>query len=269
MSEGSKLRLSARMQHIADLASASGTVADIGTDHGYIPVWLLLNSQCRHAIMSDINKGPLKKAAENAALYLSGDFSPDLRLGGGMEVLETGEADTVIIAGMGGLLIKEILEKDMKKTLSVSRFILQPRNNSSELRKFIRSSMEGFKIIHEAVVAEGPKYSEIILAVNTLTYPADQIPSEDLEKCDQIRARLNIPLEFADEFPVLYLLHRSETVMDYLKKRLASEEAVAASIRSRGRGGQSNEKKLEETEFKILNLKKMTEVKADEIISDH
>ena len=136
-----KLKLTDRMQVIADLVNDGEIVADIGTDHGYIPLWLLINGRCSDVILADINQGPLDRAAANAAVYLEHENAAklDMRLGSGIEVLENGEADTVIIAGMGGILIRDILSHDIAKTRSLKKLILQPRNNSDELRRWICS----------------------------------------------------------------------------------------------------------------------------------
>ena len=99
-----ELKLSERLQMMADAVAEGAAAADIGTDHGYLPIWLACNKRCRRVILSDINHGPLRKAQENIQNYLP-DFPFDLRQGSGISVLDPGDADTVIIAGMGGNLI--------------------------------------------------------------------------------------------------------------------------------------------------------------------
>ena len=155
------MRLTPRLQVIADYVKKNSVVADIGTDHGYIPVYLIKNSICDKVIATDINKGPL----ENAKSYIKKhglDDSIDTRLGDGLRPVEPNEADTLIIAGMGGLLIMEILEESKNVTESIQNFILQPMVASDELRRYLYNN--GYRIVDEKLAKESDKLYEIIYA---------------------------------------------------------------------------------------------------------
>lgn len=224
------LKLSDRMQAIADQVRPDDVVADIGTDHGYIPIWLTINNRCRYAILADINKGPLKKAAESIRKYAA-DETYDIRLGSGIEVLKPGEADTVIIAGMGGILITNILQADIEKTKLFKKMILQPRNNSDILRKWLKT-LDGFAITCEQVIKEVDKYSEIITvtALSNLTH-------DEKERVDKAAAReleMEIPSDFFDDIPAMYLDSVNDTVLEYLEKRLSVSQYIIESIISKG-----------------------------------
>jgi len=120
------------MQAIADLVIVGKDCADIGTDHGYIPAYLLEHDICPNVILCDINDGPLSIAKNN---FIDIDKSrADFRLGDGIKVLKPNEVASVIIAGMGGELIEDILGYDIEKSYSFERIILQPRTKSDELR---------------------------------------------------------------------------------------------------------------------------------------
>lgn len=110
------MKLSDRLQLIADEINIGETMADIGTDHGFLPLYLLDSGKCPHVIMADISPGSLKKAEENCQLY-DKTREYDLRLGNGIDVLADGEVDVVAIAGMGGLLICDILGWNLKKQI--------------------------------------------------------------------------------------------------------------------------------------------------------
>ena len=125
-----RMKLSDRMQVIADHVDPGETVADIGTDHGQIPVWLFARGISPRVILSDISEGSIRKAEETAAAYQFGE-AMSFRTGYGLEVLGRGEADTVIIAGMGGKLIRQILDRDPEHTASFRKFIMQPRKGSN------------------------------------------------------------------------------------------------------------------------------------------
>ena len=103
------LKLTDRLLKIASLVDKDKKIADIGTDHGYIPVYLLNKNIINYAILGDINKGPLENAKKEVVRNNLLD-KVDLRLGSGIEVLKPNEVDQIIIAGMGGVLINDILK---------------------------------------------------------------------------------------------------------------------------------------------------------------
>ncbi len=240
-----KLTLSDRMQAIADQVGPDDVVADIGTDHGYIPIWLTINNRCRHAILGDINAGPLEKAQESITKYAP-DKIFDMRLGSGIEVLQPGEADTVIIAGMGGILIKNILLAEMHKTKLFKKMILQPRNNSDVLRSWLEE-LDGFVITKEQVVKEVDKYSEIITvkAVSEIT-PAEY---SAIDEASRLKDKMDIPSDFYFDIPALYLTDVNNTVIEYLNRRIAVTEYIAESIKSKGQS-ESSADQLREIEQK-------------------
>ncbi len=157
-----RMKLSDRMQVIADHVTPGERLADIGTDHGQIPVWLFARGICPGVILADISEGSLRKAKETAAAYQFGS-GLSFRVGDGLQVLEPAEVDTVIIAGMGGKLIREILGRDPAHTKTFRKFILQPRKGAGPLRKWLLEN--GYRIICEDVVREGRFLPEIITAV--------------------------------------------------------------------------------------------------------
>jgi tRNA (adenine22-N1)-methyltransferase len=136
-------------------------VADIGADHALLPIALFERDITRALILSDIRPGPLEKARAGIARRLPGEVF-DIRLGGGLAPLGKGEVDTVVIAGMGGLLIASILSADPEKARSFKRYILQPRNAADKLR--IRLAELAFVIGDEALATEGRFICEIICA---------------------------------------------------------------------------------------------------------
>jgi len=130
------------MKAIADLVIQGKACADIGTDHGYIPAYLLEKNVCPFVILCDIGEGPLSIAQNN--LSDIDKSKADFRLGDGIKVLKPSEVSTVIIAGMGGELIESILGYDLDKSHSYERIILQPRTKSDELRLWLNDN--GFSI---------------------------------------------------------------------------------------------------------------------------
>lgn len=137
-------------------------IADIGTDHAYIPIYLIENALASYVIASDIRKGPAQIARENVEKHKLSD-KIDIRLGSGLSVLKENEADTVIIAGMGGQLISEIIDNDIKKARGFN-FVLQPMNAQYELRKYLVKN--GFTIAGEDIAKEGFKVYNILKVRN-------------------------------------------------------------------------------------------------------
>ena len=135
-------------------------IADIGTDHAYIPIFLAEKNLADRVIATDINEGPLSIARANIEKKGLGN-KIETRLSGGLSVIRAGEADDIIIAGMGGILISEIIDRDID-TAKQSRLILQPMNAQYELRKYLLS--HGFKITGEDLAVEGFKVYNIITA---------------------------------------------------------------------------------------------------------
>ena len=107
------MELSKRLQAVADLVSDGRTVADVGTDHGYIPIYLIQSGKCARAIAMDVNKGPLQRAKDHIEEQgLSCQIAT--RLSDGVQHLEAGEVECIVIAGMGGALTIRILEQGEK-----------------------------------------------------------------------------------------------------------------------------------------------------------
>lgn len=159
------IKLSDRLQIIADRIEPSKTMADIGTDHGFLPIYLRETGKCTKVIMADISEPSLDKArtnAENCSDEIRAGI--DLRAGDGLKVLDVGEVEAIAIAGMGGKLIRDIMADNMELTYSVNKFVLQPRIGQGYLRKWLCSN--GFAITHEDLVVEGDYIPEIITVLS-------------------------------------------------------------------------------------------------------
>ncbi len=135
-------------------------IADVGTDHAYIPIYMIENNLADYFIAGDVRRGPVDIALSNVKKHNLSD-KIEVRLGSGLSILKNGETDTVIIAGMGGQLISEIIDSDIDAAKS-RRLVLQPMNAQYELRKYLVEN--GFKITNEDIAVEGFKVYNIINA---------------------------------------------------------------------------------------------------------
>lgn len=148
-------------------------VADIGTDHAYIPVQLALKGSLDKIIATDLNVGPLDAARANIKANGCDDMI-ECRLGGGLSPLEAGECDTIIIAGMGGELISAILGEGEAVAKSADTLLLQPMNSQDTLRKFLLTN--GYMISDEDLEVEGFKvYNLIIARKGEMNLPDDEL----------------------------------------------------------------------------------------------
>ena len=149
------MKLSKRLETIASLVPKGSIVADIGTDHGYIPIFLVSEGICPRAYAMDVRKGPLERAEEHVKEY-GLEEKITLRLSDGLHKLNPKEADTVVIAGMGGELICRILEEGRHVWESTERFILSPQSELSFVRAYLEKN--GFAILREKMLKEEGKY---------------------------------------------------------------------------------------------------------------
>ena len=149
------IQLSKRLQAVADLGKFGDTMADIGTDHGYIPIYLIQSKRIFHAVAMDIGKGPLLRAQEHIAKYQLGAYI-ETRLSDGAKELCCGEVSSVVIAGMGGVLMQKILRDSEEVFRGVKEIILQPQSEIEQTRRFLLDN--GYEILAEDMVLEDGKY---------------------------------------------------------------------------------------------------------------
>ena len=156
------MQLSERLSTVASMVTAGNCLADVGTDHGYVPIYLYERNIIPRAIAMDVNKGPL----ERAALHIAESGMKErieTRLSDGLTALKAGEADSIVIAGMGGPLMIRILSAYPEVTASAKELILQPQSEISEVRIWLYE--QGYEIIEEHMVFEDGKYYPMFKAV--------------------------------------------------------------------------------------------------------
>ena len=133
------MQLSARMERLASKVPYGSRLADVGTDHGYIPIALVLRGKISSAVAMDVNPGPLKRAEEHICGQKLSAYI-ETRLSDGLTALQAGEADTVLIAGMGGNLTKRILAEGKEVLETVKELVLQPQSEIWKVRRWLREN---------------------------------------------------------------------------------------------------------------------------------
>lgn len=159
-----KLQLSKRLQAVVDLVTKGGCVADIGCDHAYISIYMVEQNIASKVIAMDVNKGPLERAKHNIK---KSHFEQQIetRLSDGIKELESGEVNTLLIAGMGGGLIQRILSGNKEVLEQVKELVLQPQSEIRDTRLFVEQL--GFEIVKENMLIEDGKYYTMLKAVRT------------------------------------------------------------------------------------------------------
>lgn len=168
--------LSPRLQAIADLVTTGAGMADIGSDHASLPIYLRQKQLVPWAIASELGDGPYKRALDVVRSNNLQDFIK-VRQGDGLQTLETGETDTVVIAGMGGDSIVAILAHDWNKAGSFKRFVLQPMTRIGVLRQTLAE--QGWPILQEVLLRDNHRFVVIIVSQpGNIPYHLDPLEAE-------------------------------------------------------------------------------------------
>ena len=222
------MELSDRLQAVADLVTPNLVIADVGTDHGYVPIYLVRNEIIPRAIAMDINEGPLERAAAHIRAY---HLESKIRtlLSDGMKELEQGEADAVILAGMGGGLMLRILEESKEIVKGMKECILQPQTELYRVREYLVK--EGFDFLEERMVLEDGKY-----------YPMMKVKPSNGDR-DKLCGRMESWNEAELTYGRLLIQQKNPVLMEYLmrergvkrriQRQLQNQNTAAAAVRMR------------------------------------
>ena len=175
------VQLSKRLLAATGMVTKGNIVADVGCDHAYTSIYLCQAGIAPKVIAMDVNKGPLvgaKAHVEEAGL----SEQIDIRLSDGLKKLLPGEADTVLLCGMGGLLMIKILSDYPEATASLKELILQPQSEVGEVRMFLHK--QGYEITEEHMLKEDGKFYVMMRAVKS------EVPQAYETECDYVYGKL-------------------------------------------------------------------------------
>ena len=246
--------MSARLEAIVRLAGQGDTVCDVGCDHAHVPIRLLQTGCYRRAIGMDVIAGPLGKAAANLALYGMED-RVQLRLSDGLDACIAGEADTLVVTGMGGTLMEEILLRQPEKTASFRALVLGPQSDPEKVRSALRRL--GFTITEEELIFEDGKYYPVIRSEAAADSAGERNGAKNIPEkrpvlyrkpaaADPAKERTgdrNTPELFAPDIPAqvrlqaedlfgpVLLQRRDPVLLEFLRRRTAVLEKILRSIR--------------------------------------
>ena len=218
---------SKRLAAIAAMVTVKDSIADIGTDHAFIPVFLVGEGKVLRALAMDINPGPLEGARSNIRQAgLEGKIS--CRLSDGMQALSPGEVSGCVIAGMGGDLTLRILQKYPEKTASLSELVLSPQSEIARVRRWLRTS--GWIIRDEEMLTEDGKFYTVMRAV-----PADKRSDGQNVPAEKAGSTGNMPPAeeeyLLEDFYGPVLLQKKHPVLDaFLKREMKIQQQILGSL---------------------------------------
>lgn len=227
--------LSKRMETVVDMVSPrSFAVADIGCDHAYVSIALIERKIAERVVAMDVRLGPLEIAKKNVAVY-GMEERIELRLSDGLDRLSEGEADSVVIAGMGGLLMQDILERGKKVLDSEEKrpaLVLQPQSDIREIRIFIQE--HAYHIVQEKMLLDAGKYYTVIKAE----------PGTEKRKYDEVEL----------QYGRYNLEHRDDILYGYLKKEKNTLESLLMKLTDIVEDSQRTGKMISERTIKRKNF---------------
>jgi len=239
------IKLSRRLSALAEWVPEGARLADIGTDHALLPVFLAANGQVRYAIAGDVHAGPVEAAKRQVAdAGLQNVVS--VRLGDGMSVLSPGEVDTVAIAGMGGSLMVRILEQAGERLQGVGTLVLSPHVAEEAVRRWLTAN--GYAIEREALLEEDGVIYTLIRAV--AVNDAEELKRRQISLYDAtvLSPQLSaVPESLIYEMGPLLLRHPTDIFHRKWEQEIAKRERVIAQLRcSEGQGAAEKAREWEE-----------------------
>ncbi|MCL1912874.1 MAG: class I SAM-dependent methyltransferase [Eubacteriaceae bacterium] len=230
------MRLDSRLSLAASLIEPCNKIADIGTDHGYLPIFMISTGKAKRAVATDAKANPLGRARANAEAF-GMSSSIDFRLGFGLEPISEGECEAAFICGMGGDTINSIIMRSLPIAKSFAELVLQPQSHIFKVRHILDS--QGFSIMSHYAFERG-KFYEAIKATPGLRI---QMPFNGDSK------------EIAYVYPVDPCLRNDLVYKDYLDYHLAARLQIQAAILGRASKGEGRDKAFEDNACHITAIK--------------
>ena len=239
------MKLSNRLEMVVSMVASSRAAADIGTDHGHVPIELVRRGIVDRAYAMDVRKGPLSKAQENVAAAGLKD-KIETRLSDGLQKLSAGEAETVIIAGMGGELVIHILEDGRHMWDTVDQWILSPHSEQHKVREWLWN--HGFPIVKEDMIFEEGKFYTIMDVRKAGTLSAAEMDNAELEKDFRYSSYLRE--------------NKNPVFLDYLKDEESKLESLKENLAIQAENSERAKESLRDIEDKLsMNREVQNEVR--------
>lgn len=218
------------------MVTPGNVLADVGTDHGYVPIVLVKEEKIPRAIAMDLRSGPLARAKEHIVQFGLTEYI-QTRLSDGVEALAVGEAQTILIAGMGGELVIHILRDGENVCRSAEELILQPQSELCKVRRFLRENH--YRLVAEDMVLEDGKYYPMMKAVPekagreigiNVKETGARMPETDGVPLFQETGRMQ---EICDRYGGLLLRDKHPVLCQFLKRQQVQLEAILKELKAR------------------------------------
>ncbi len=237
------MELSYRMKQIADCVTDGMRIADVGTDHGFIPIYLVEEGRIPSAIAMDIGEGPLKRASDHVCQHGLNNMI-ECRISDGLMNLRADEADTIIISGMGGGLMSRILEAGESVLLGNKELVLQPQSENYKIRKTLHNMH--YRIVEERFFQDEGKYYNIIKA-----HPGEE--------------RYEFPWEYT--YGKLLLESADIKLKEFIKNRYYKWQEICLSLQDKGAGQtEKQNRRYKELSLELKELERLLKVYWDSTV---
>lgn len=250
-------KLSRRLQAVADFVTEGSMVADIGTDHGFLPIYLVERGICPQAVAMDLRTGPLERAQEH--IQAAGlENVIQVRLSDGMSGLGQGEADSVVIAGMGGLAVIHILEKAGEKLADMKELVLEPQSDLLKVRRYLRGHR--MCIDREELVYEAGKFYSI-LHVDTekqMQMPRSQVAGIWSILLDKLKEEARVQ-ELLDTYGACVIASGHPMLKKKLVRDRERARGILDALRNRARTEADEERRRENLAWTEADKKRQKE----------
>jgi len=216
--------LSGRMRAVAHMVTRGSAVCDVGCDHAFVSIYLVQRGISPRALAMDLREGPLAAAgAHVAACGLEGRIVT--RLSDGLHNYNIGEADTLICAGMGGGLMRRILEQEREKAASFGELVLQPQSETEQFRCFLREN--GYRILGEEMLEEDGKFYQMIKAA-----PGGRGRSPE-RRCPPGMTEEEL-CKLEDRYGPVLLQKKTPVFLSFLEREAVIYEGILAKLKGQG-----------------------------------
>ena len=248
------MQISKRLEAVADMVTSGCRIVDVGTDHGYIPIFLTEAGKITHAIAGDVNRGPLQKAVEHISQY-GLEEQIETRLSDGLAAVQPGEADSIIIAGMGGPLTVRILKEGKAVADQCRELILQPQSDIRQVRSYLEEI--GWHIVREEMIFEDGKFYPMMRAVKR----SESLCKDCAEATDsgkgfegvtqeaEISASESRMSEAELRYGPLLIQKKHPVLREYLLREQGLNQKILEALK--GQEGEGSQKRREEVEGEL------------------
>lgn len=231
------IELSKRMQSVADMIQPCDAVGDIGCDHAFVSIYLVEQHRAKRVIASDVRRGPIAIAKRNIeAMNLSDQI--EIRMGDGLDTIVPGEVNAVVLAGMGGMLMIDILERGEEVVTRCDQLVLQPQSDIEKVRRYLAE--KGYHLADEQMLIDAGKY------YNLLDVRVHEMVQKDEYDCSKL----------ADDWCYMYggsLLRKKDPVLrSWLVKRRDTTAGLINSLSGKNTENAAKRLKIVKAEQKTI-----------------